>query len=48
MENSVGARQELPPARDLALRYAEGSAPDSVGSTAKQGKSNGKGQLRIG
>jgi putative transposase len=36
------------PRRDLALRYAEGSAPAPVASTAKQGKSNGKGELRTG
>jgi len=36
------------PRRDLALRYAEGSAPAPVASIAQQGKSNGKGELRIG
>lgn len=36
------------PRRDLALRHAEGSAPASVATTAKHGKSNGKGELRIG
>jgi putative transposase len=34
------------PRRDLALRYAEGSAPAHVALTARQGKSNGKGELR--
>src|SRR5436190_17842685 len=36
------------PRRDLALRYAEGSAPAPVAPTAQQGKSNGKGELRTG
>jgi putative transposase len=34
------------PRRDLALRYAKGSAPAPVASTAQQRKSNGKGELR--
>ena len=32
------------PRRDLALRYAEGSAPAPVAPTAQPGKSNGKGE----
>jgi putative transposase len=36
------------PRRDLVLRYAEGSAPAPVAPTAQQGKSNGKGEIRIG
>ena len=36
------------PRRDLALRYAEGSAPAPVAPTAQQGKSDGKGELRAG
>jgi putative transposase len=36
------------PRRDLALRYAEGSAPASVATTAQPGKSNCQGELRIG
>lgn len=36
------------PRRDLALRYAEGSAPAPVASTAQPGKSIGKGELRTG
>src|SRR4051794_14042429 len=35
-----------PPRRNLALRYAEGSAPASVAPTAQQGKPNGNGELR--
>src|SRR3954465_8620158 len=34
--------------RDLALRYAEGSAPAPVAPTAQQGTSTGKGELRTG
>ena len=34
------------PRRDLALRYAEGSAPAPVASIAQQGKSNGKGRTQ--
>ena len=36
------------PRRDLALRYAKGSAPAPVAPTAQQGKSNGLGELRTG
>ncbi|MGY4345313.1 transposase InsO family protein [Bradyrhizobium sp. GM7.3] len=36
------------PRRDLALRYAEGSAPAPVAATAQPGKSNGTAELRIG
>ncbi|MGY2933020.1 hypothetical protein ACVWZ6_002622 [Bradyrhizobium sp. GM6.1] len=36
------------PRRDLALRYAEGSAPAPVAATAQPGKSNGTGELRTG
>ncbi|WP_256476723.1 hypothetical protein [Bradyrhizobium sp. 186] len=36
------------PRRDLALRYAEGSAPAPVAATAQPGKSNGKSELRTG
>jgi putative transposase len=36
------------PRRDLALRYANGSAPAPVAPTAQQGKSNGQGELRTG
>ena len=36
------------PRRDLALRYAEGSAPAPVAPTAQPGKSNGWSELRIG
>jgi len=36
------------PRRDLALRYAEGSAPAPVATTAQPGKSNSRGELRIG
>jgi putative transposase len=36
------------PRRDLALRYANGSAPAPVAPTAQQGKSNGLGELRTG
>ena len=37
------------PRRDLALRYAEGSAPAPVATTAAQpGKSNSQGELRTG
>ncbi|WP_342734582.1 IS3 family transposase [Bradyrhizobium sp. B117] len=36
------------PRRDLALRYAEGSAPAPVAPTAQPGKSNGGGELRTG
>ena len=35
------------PRRDLALRYAKGSAPAPVAPTAQQGKSNGR-ELRTG
>jgi hypothetical protein len=33
------------PRRDLALRYAEGSAPAPVAPTAQQGKSNRRSEL---
>ncbi|WP_370157552.1 MULTISPECIES: integrase core domain-containing protein [Bradyrhizobium] len=36
------------PRRDLALRYAEGSAPAPVATTAQMGKSNDRGELRNG
>jgi putative transposase len=36
------------PRRDLALRYAEGSAPAPVATTAQPGKSNPQGELTIG
>jgi len=36
------------PRRDLALRYAEGSAPAPVAPTAQLGKSNSRGELRAG
>ncbi|MGY3361528.1 hypothetical protein ACVWZK_008191 [Bradyrhizobium sp. GM0.4] len=36
------------PRRDLALRYAEGSAPAPVAATTQPGKSNGTAELRIG
>ncbi|WP_322619247.1 integrase core domain-containing protein [Bradyrhizobium sp. WBAH10] len=36
------------PRRDLALRYADGSAPAPVATTAKLGKSNGLSELRTG
>ncbi|WP_156433950.1 integrase core domain-containing protein, partial [Bradyrhizobium retamae] len=36
------------PRRDLALRYAEGSAPAPVAPTARPGKSNNQSELRIG
>ncbi|WP_183258049.1 IS3 family transposase [Bradyrhizobium sp. CIR48] len=36
------------PRRDLALRYAEGSAPAPVAPTAQPGKSNDRSELRIG
>jgi putative transposase len=36
------------PRRDLALRYAESSAPAPVAPTAQLGKSNCQGELRIG
>ena len=36
------------PRRDLALRYAEGSAPAPVANTAQPGKPNRQGELRIG
>ena len=36
------------PRRDLALRYAEGSAPAPVAPTAQPGQSNRRGELRIG
>ncbi|WGR93648.1 IS3 family transposase [Bradyrhizobium sp. ISRA443] len=36
------------PRRDLALRYAESSAPAPVATTAQPGKSNCQGELRIG
>ena len=34
------------PRRDLALRYAEGSAPAPVATTAQSGKSNRQSELR--
>ncbi len=36
------------PRRDLALRYAEGSAPAPVATTAQSGKSNRQSELRTG
>ena len=36
------------PRRDLALRYAEGSAPAPVATTAQPGKSNSRSELWIG
>jgi len=36
------------PRRDLALRYAEGSAPVPVAPTAQQGNSNATSELRTG
>lgn len=36
------------PRRDLALCYAEGSAPAPVAATAQPGQSNGTGELRTG
>jgi putative transposase len=36
------------PRRELALRYAEGSAPAPVATTAQPGKSNSRGELRTG
>ncbi|MCP1775058.1 hypothetical protein ABIF65_007818 [Bradyrhizobium japonicum] len=36
------------PRRDLALRYAEGSAPAPVATTTQPGKSNSRSELRIG
>jgi putative transposase len=36
------------PRRDLALRYAKGSAPAPVAPAAQQGKTNGQGELRTG
>ena len=36
------------PRRDLALRYAQGSAPAPVAPTARSGKSNDRGELRTG
>ena len=36
------------PRRDLALRYAEGSAPAPVAPTAQSGKSNNRSELRTG
>ncbi|WP_439402321.1 IS3 family transposase [Bradyrhizobium sp. DASA03068] len=36
------------PRRDLALRYADGSAPAPVATTAQLGKSNGLSELRTG
>ncbi|MBR0719860.1 DUF2924 domain-containing protein [Bradyrhizobium liaoningense] len=36
------------PRRDLTLRYAEGSAPAPVATTAQPGKSNSRSELRIG
>ncbi|MGY4427587.1 transposase InsO family protein [Bradyrhizobium sp. F1.13.1] len=36
------------PRLDLALRYAEGSAPAPVAPTAQEGKSNRRGELRTG
>jgi hypothetical protein len=36
------------PRRDLALRYAEGSAPAPVATAAQPGKSNSQGELTIG
>ncbi|WP_156936936.1 IS3 family transposase [Bradyrhizobium sp. WSM2254] len=36
------------PRRELALRYAEGSAPAPAAATAQPGKSNSRGELRTG
>ncbi|OCK58290.1 hypothetical protein LMTR3_21180 [Bradyrhizobium sp. LMTR 3] len=36
------------PRRDLARRYAEGSAPAPVATTAQPGKSNSRSELGIG
>jgi putative transposase len=36
------------PRRDLALRYAEGSAPAPVATTAQSGKPSRQGELGIG
>ncbi|WP_354267533.1 IS3 family transposase [Bradyrhizobium ottawaense] len=36
------------PRRDLALRYADGSAPAPVATTAQPGQSNSRGELRTG
>ena len=36
------------PRRDLALRYADGSAPAPVAPTAQSGKSNNRSELRTG
>ena len=36
------------PRRDLALRYADGSAPAPVATTAHSAKSNSRGELRTG
>jgi hypothetical protein len=36
------------PRRDLALRYAMGSAPAPVAPTAQQGKPDSQGELRTG
>ncbi|MEY9104599.1 hypothetical protein ABH999_000795 [Bradyrhizobium yuanmingense] len=36
------------PRRGLALRYAQGSAPAPVATTAQPGKSNSRGELRTG
>ncbi|MCK1541027.1 transposase [Bradyrhizobium sp. 179] len=36
------------PRRNLALRYAKGSAPAPVTSSAQPGKSNDRGELRTG
>jgi putative transposase len=33
---------------DLVLRYAKGSAPAPVATTAQPGKSNGRGELNTG
>ncbi len=46
MEDLVRVRLHL--RRDLALRYAEGSAPAPVATTAQPGKSNRQGELWIG
>jgi putative transposase len=36
------------PRRDLALRYAEGSAPAPAATTAQSGKANCQSELRTG
>jgi putative transposase len=36
------------PRRDLALRYAEGSAPATVATTAQPARSNSRSELRTG